>query len=57
MLGKCSICSKDFPRATLKKMVHIIERKAYIKQICPNCQAIASNNPHYYYLVEEKTKP
>ncbi|MGI6433772.1 MAG: hypothetical protein ACOX0F_00075 [Syntrophomonadaceae bacterium] len=54
MLEKCSVCSKDYPTPTLKVMVHIVERKAYIKKICPNCQSIVLNNPNYYYLVEEK---
>ncbi len=54
MLKKCSICNKDYPIPTLKPMVHIIERKAYVKRICPNCQAIVLNNPNYYYLVVER---
>lgn len=53
-MEKCSHCSQLFPGATLKKMVQISGRKAYIIQICPSCQAIAMNNPNYYYLVEEK---
>ncbi|MDD3269915.1 MAG: hypothetical protein PHX14_11380 [Syntrophomonadaceae bacterium] len=53
-MEKCSICQKDFPEAAMKKMIQIVERKAYDKSICPSCQAIVSNNPNYYYLVEEK---
>jgi len=53
-MEKCSNCSKEFPKSTLKKMIQIIGQKAYIKQICPFCQAIVLNNPNYYYLVEEE---
>lgn len=51
---KCNYCAKQFPETTLKKMVQIINRKAYLNNICPSCQAILLNNPSYYYLVEEK---
>lgn len=51
---KCSYCRKQFPEATMKKMVQVIERKAYLNDICPACQAILLNNPNYYYLVEDK---
>jgi DNA-directed RNA polymerase subunit RPC12/RpoP len=51
---KCSSCKKQFPESTLKTMVHIIDRKAYIKKICPSCQSIVLNNPNYYYLGDEK---
>ncbi|QGU00826.1 hypothetical protein SYNTR_2232 [Candidatus Syntrophocurvum alkaliphilum] len=51
-MGKCNSCSKVYPDAALKKMIHIVERKAYLNYICPSCQAIVHNNPNYYYLVE-----
>jgi hypothetical protein len=53
-MKKCSCCSKQFPEATLRKMVQILNRKAYLQFICPSCQAIVINNPSYYYLVEER---
>lgn len=53
-MQKCSTCSKQFPVATMKKMVQIIDRKAYLNYICPSCQSIVLNNPSYYYLVEPK---
>lgn len=53
-MTKCSCCGKQFPEATLKKMVQVMNRKAYLNNICPACQAIVLNNPSYYYLVEEK---
>lgn len=53
-MQKCSTCSRQYPEATLKKMVQIIDRKAYLHYICPACQAIVLNNPNYYYLVESK---
>lgn len=53
-MDKCSICGKSYPEATLKKMVQISGRKAYLNQICPACQAIVLNNPSYYYLEEKK---
>ncbi len=53
-MKKCSSCSKQFPEPTMKTMVHIIDRKAYIKTICPACQSIVLNNPNYYYLADEK---
>ncbi|WP_054696344.1 hypothetical protein [Syntrophomonas palmitatica] len=48
-MEKCSMCSKQFPEATMKKMVQIIDRKAYAQNICPACQHLAVNNPNYYY--------
>ncbi len=53
-MERCNICNKDFPKAALRKMVQIIDRKAYLHQICPSCQTIVANNPSYYYLVERK---
>ncbi|MEN6351708.1 MAG: hypothetical protein ABFD08_20250 [Syntrophomonas sp.] len=53
-MEKCSNCSNSFPEAAMKKMIQIIDRKAYLHCICPSCQAIVANNPNYYYLVEEK---
>ncbi|MGR6837480.1 hypothetical protein [Syntrophomonas erecta] len=53
-MEKCSICSRQYPESTLKKMIQIIDRKAYINLICPACQAVVSNNPNYYYLVDDK---
>ncbi len=53
-MEKCSSCNKQFPEQAMKTMVHIIERKAYIKNICPACQSIVLNNPNYYYLADEK---
>ncbi|MGI5912382.1 MAG: hypothetical protein ACOX6E_07385 [Syntrophomonadaceae bacterium] len=55
-MQKCSCCSQQFPEATLKKMIQIQNRKAYLQDICPSCQAIVSNNPNYYYLVEYSDK-
>lgn len=55
-MDKCSTCNKQFPEATLKKMVQIIDRKAYLNKICPSCQSIVLNNPSYYYLIEQKNK-
>lgn len=55
-MEKCSICGKSFPKATLKPMVQIIGRKAYLEKICPSCQSIVMNNPNYYYLGEKKKK-
>jgi len=48
------LCKKEFPEATLKKMVQIMDRKAYLNYICPACQTIVMNNPNYYYFEEEK---
>lgn len=48
------MCKKEFPKSALKKMVHIIDKKAYLDIFCPVCQAVAGNNPNYYYLVENK---
>lgn len=53
-MDKCSSCSKQYPEATLKKMVQVIDRKAYIMKVCPSCQSIVLNNPNYYYLADEK---
>lgn len=53
-MEKCSNCGKEFPEATLKKMVQLIGKKAYTKKICPFCQAVVLNNPTYYYLLEDK---
>ncbi|WP_061213426.1 hypothetical protein [Syntrophomonas wolfei] len=55
-MEKCTICSKSFPEATLRKMVQIIDRKAYLNRTCPSCQTIVANNPSYYYLVESKSQ-
>jgi hypothetical protein len=49
-MQKCDQCKKLFPPQALKIMVHILERKAYITHVCPNCQSIVLNNPSYYYL-------
>ncbi|MFY9323668.1 MAG: hypothetical protein WBJ34_02065 [Syntrophomonadaceae bacterium] len=51
-MQKCSICNMQYPEPTLKKMVQIIERKAYLYHICPACQLVVINNPSYYYLTE-----
>lgn len=56
MLEKCSTCSQSFPEETLKRMVQIVGRKAYLNYICPSCQSIVLHNPSYYYLVEPKTE-
>ncbi len=53
-MEKCSICSKPYPEGTLKKMVQILDRKAYLYHVCPACQSIINNNPSYYYLTETK---
>lgn len=53
-MRKCSICTKQYPEPILKKMIQIIERKAYLHYICPACQSVVSNNPSYYYLAEPK---
>jgi NAD-dependent SIR2 family protein deacetylase len=53
-MKKCSSCSKQFPKEILKTMVQIIDRKAYIMNVCPSCQSIVNNNPNYYYLADEK---
>jgi hypothetical protein len=50
---KCNSCSKQFPEIIMKTMIHIIDRKAYIENICPSCQSILHNNPNYYYLADE----
>lgn len=42
----------QYPQPTLKKMVQIVERKAYLYYICPACQLVVNNNPSYYYLTE-----
>lgn len=55
-MEKCTTCGKQYPEATLKKMIQIIERKAYLNYICPSCQAIVMHNPSYYYLTEPKKK-
>lgn len=52
-MEKCSFCKKDFPGPTLKKMIQINDRKAYLYRVCPACQSVVLNNPTYYYLVEE----
>lgn len=51
---KCSLCKKEFPEPAIKKMIQIIDKKAYLNCICPACQAIVMNNPNYYYFVEDK---
>lgn len=51
-MKKCSQCKKLFPEEALKKMINILDRKAYLIYVCPNCQFIVLNNPNYYYLVE-----
>lgn len=53
-MEKCNICSHEYPEATLKKMVQIMDRKAYLSFICPSCQSIVMHNPNYYYLIEPK---
>ncbi len=53
-MEKCSMCKKEFPVSALKKMVQIVGKKAYLGQYCPVCQAVAGNNPNYYYLSEQK---
>ncbi len=53
-MEKCNFCSKQYPVTTLKKMIQIIDRKAYMNYVCPACQSIVLNNPSYYYLVENK---
>lgn len=47
-MEKCSMCSKQFPEATIIKMVQIMGRKAYLQNICPACRSLAENNPNYY---------
>ncbi len=54
MQKKCSICSKAYPEPILKKMVQVLDRKAYLHYVCPACQAVINNNPSYYYLIENK---
>ncbi|MEA1961425.1 MAG: hypothetical protein U9N81_09180 [Bacillota bacterium] len=49
-MEKCNLCSKLYPVSALKTMVQIMGRKAYLQKVCPSCQAIAANNPNYYYL-------
>jgi len=51
---KCNLCSNNYPEATLRKMVQIIDRKAYLHLVCPSCQSITINNPNYYYFIETK---
>ncbi|MGE5416015.1 MAG: hypothetical protein ACM3UZ_04505 [Acidobacteriota bacterium] len=53
-MKKCDQCKKTFPEPTLKTMISILQRKAYIVHVCPNCQSIVLNNPNYYYLIEEE---
>lgn len=53
-MEKCSTCGQTYPEETLKKMIQIVGRKAYLNNICPACQSIVLNNPSYYYLVEPK---
>ncbi|HHW60354.1 MAG TPA: hypothetical protein GX404_00440 [Syntrophomonadaceae bacterium] len=53
-MDKCDLCSKQYPEATLKKMVQIMGRKAYLQNVCPACQAVIINNPNYYYLQDFK---
>lgn len=55
-MEKCDFCSKEYPEAILKKMVQILERKAYLVHICPACQPIVANNPSYYNLQEKIKK-
>jgi len=45
-----------YPRTILKKMIQIVDGKAYLNYVCPSCQSIAANNPNYYYLVDNKEK-
>ena len=54
MQKKCSICSKAYPEPILKKMVQVLDRKAYLHYVCPACKAVINNNPSYYYLIENK---
>lgn len=53
-MEKCHFCSKLYPETVLKKMVQIIDHKAYIIWICPGCQPIVNNNPNYYQVAEPK---
>ncbi|MDD2586824.1 MAG: hypothetical protein PHT79_08060 [Syntrophomonadaceae bacterium] len=53
-MDKCSTCGQQFPETILKKMIQIIDRKAYLNKICPSCQSIVLNNPNYYYFIEPK---
>jgi len=49
------MCSKQFPEATMKKMVQISGQKAYAQNICPACLPLAVNNPNYYYAANAVT--
>jgi hypothetical protein len=52
-MEKCSMCSKQFPEATMKKMVQISGKKAYAQNICPSCHGLAVNNPNYYIAASD----
>lgn len=47
-MEKCSMCSKNFPEETMKKMVQVVGKKAYAQNICPACNGLANANPNYY---------
>lgn len=49
-MEKCSMCSKKYPEETMKKMVQVMDKKAYAQIICPVCYHLAGNNPNYYHV-------
>lgn len=55
-MKKCHLCSKLYPEPILKTMVQIMDRKAYLQNVCPSCYSIVVNNPNYYMLEEPKEK-
>jgi len=56
-MKKCYSCSKKYPDQALRKMVHIVGKKAYPASICPACLSVIINNPNYYDLMEENDAP
>lgn len=49
-MEKCNMCSKKFPEKTMKKMVQVMDKKAYAQNVCPVCYHLAVNNPNYYHV-------
>lgn len=49
-MEKCTVCYVEYPEQTLKSMVQIVDRKAYLYKVCPMCQLIVSHNQDYYYV-------
>lgn len=49
-MEKCSMCSNKYPEETVRKMVQVMDKKAYAQNICPVCYQLAVNNPNYYHV-------